>query len=94
MERFLEKGHYPSWGVHRQMAPERLQMASSPGRCGLWGTSVVNVEPFPSPTPTPLPTSPIQPPHLRLIPVAPFLTCSTWSGAGCPCLLTFQSAQW
>lgn len=32
---FTEKGHYPSWGVHRQTAPERLQTASSPGRCGL-----------------------------------------------------------
>lgn len=53
MECFLEKGHYPSWGVHRQMAPERLQMASSPGRCGLQGTSVINVEPFPSPMPSP-----------------------------------------
>lgn len=26
------KGSYPSCGVHRQTAPERLQMASSPDR--------------------------------------------------------------
>lgn len=33
-------------------------------------------------------------PHLRLIPVAPFPTCSTWRGVGRPCLLTFHRAQW
>lgn len=32
MEGFLGKEHYPSWAVHRQTAPERLQTASSPGR--------------------------------------------------------------
>lgn len=32
--------------------------------------------------------------YLRLIPVAPFSTCSTCRGAGGPCLSIFHMAQW
>lgn len=51
--------------------------------------------PPPDPRHAQLPTDqPAEPPYLRLIPVAPFPTCSTCRGAGRPCLLTFHTAQW